>query len=196
MPLRVHGVAQASGLTAWFTGLSGAGKSTLATAVCERLKDQGWPVVLLDGDDVRQYLWSDLGFSRRDREENARRLASVACALNSKGIIALVAAISPYRSAREEARLICPNFVEVYVNAPLEVCESRDPKGHYRRARGGELLQFTGLADPYQPPLSPDVECLTDRETIEESTSKVIRAIQSYPVIAELEAAALSLAPG
>jgi bifunctional enzyme CysN/CysC len=165
------------GLTVWFTGLSASGKTTLCRAVYERLAARGCRLELLDGDTVRKHLSKGLGFSREDRNENIRRIGFVAGLLTRNGVIALAAAISPYRAVRDEVRASIGDFVEVYVNAPLEVCESRDPKGLYRQARAGRLPAFTGIDDPYEPPLRPEVECRTDRETLEECTAKVLAAI-------------------
>jgi bifunctional enzyme CysN/CysC len=165
------------GLTVWFTGLSASGKTTLCRAVHERLAARGCRLELLDGDTVRKHLSKGLGFSREDRNENIRRIGFVAGLLTRNGVIALAAAISPYRAVRDEVRASIGDFVEVYVNAPLEVCESRDPKGLYRQARAGHLPAFTGIDDPYEPPLTPEVECRTDRETLEECIAKVLAAI-------------------
>jgi bifunctional enzyme CysN/CysC len=167
------------GLTIWFTGLSSAGKTTLSKAVYERLWARGHQVELLDGDEVRRHLSKDLGFSREDRDENIRRIAFVAELLTRNGVIVLVSAISPYRAAREEARGRIGTFVEVFVNAPLAVCEQRDSKGLYKKARAGEIARFTGIDDPYEPPLAPEVQCDTDRETEAESVAKVIRYLDS-----------------
>ncbi len=167
------------GLTVWFTGLSSAGKTTLSQAVYQRLWAGGHRVEMLDGDEVRRHLSSDLGFSQQDRDENIRRIGFLAEMLTRNGIIALVSAISPYRSVREEIRQRIPNFVEVYVNAPLEVCEQRDVKGLYRKARAGEIAAFTGITDPYEPPVLHEVECQTDRESLGDSVEKVLRAIEA-----------------
>jgi len=165
------------GLTVWFTGLSASGKTTLCRAVHERLAARGCRLEVLDGDTVRKHLSKGLGFSREDRNENIRRIGFVAGLLTRNGVIALAAAISPYRAVREEVRASIGDFVEVYVNAPLEVCEGRDPKGLYRKARAGQLPAFTGIDDPYEPPLQPEVECRTDRESLEECIAKVLSAI-------------------
>jgi bifunctional enzyme CysN/CysC len=165
------------GLTVWFTGLSASGKTTLCRAVYERLAARGCRLELLDGDTVRKHLSKGLGFSREDRDENIRRIGFVAGLLTRNGVIALAAAISPYRAVRDEVRASIGDFVEVYVNAPLEVCEARDPKGLYRKARAGQLPAFTGIDDPYEPPFDPEVECRTDRETLEECIAKVLSAI-------------------
>ena len=166
------------GVTVWFTGLSGAGKTTLARAVYDELKKRGHRVEILDGDVVRQYLTKGLGFSKEDRDENIRRIGFVAHLLTRNGVIVLVAAISPYRETREEVRRKIGDFIEVYVNAPLEVCEKRDVKGLYKKARAGEIKNFTGIDDPYEPPLNPEVECRTDLESVEESVAKVLGKLE------------------
>ncbi len=165
------------GLTVWFTGLSGAGKTTLCRHVQSELLARGLPVEVLDGDVVRRNLCSDLGFSEPDRRENIKRIAYVAQLLTRNAVVVLVAAISPYRSSRDEARAAIGNFIEVFVNAPLTVCEARDPKGLYRSARAGGIQHFTGIDDPYEPPSAPDVECHTDRETPAESSARVMASI-------------------
>lgn len=165
---------QQSGVTVWFTGLSGAGKTTISRAVENELKSYGYKVEILDGDIVRQHLTKGLGFSKEDRDENIRRVGFVANLLTRNQVIVLVSAISPYRELREEVRQQIVNFVEVYVNAPLAVCEQRDVKGLYKKARAGEIKNFTGIDDPYELPLHPEVECRTDLETLDESVSKVL----------------------
>jgi len=164
-----------SGRVVWFTGLSGSGKTTLSTAVEERLRSAGFPVECLDGEIIRQNLSKGLGFSREDRIEHLLRIAFVAEMLARHGVIVLVAAISPYRATRDAIRhRLGAHFTEVYVNAPLAVCEARDVKGLYRKARAGLIPAFTGIDDPYEPPLQPEVECRTDIETVEESVRKVL----------------------
>lgn len=163
--------------TVWLTGLSSAGKSTLGRALYEQLRARGHKAEMLDGDEVRRRLCNDLGFSKEDREENIRRIAYVADLLTKHGIIVIVCAISPYRSVRDQARALLGNFIEVYVNAPLEVCESRDVKGLYRKARAGTIKMFTGIDDPYEPPISPEIECRTHLETIEESVGKILKRL-------------------
>jgi adenylyl-sulfate kinase len=167
------------GLTIWFTGLSGAGKTTLNRAVSERLTDRGLSVESLDAEEIRKTLCRGLGFSKEDRDENIRRIGYVAGLLTRHGVIVLVSAISPYRAVRDEIRSSTGAFVEIYVNAPIETCEQRDVKGLYRRARSGELTGFTGIDDPYEPPLHPEVECRTDRETVEESVEKIMTYIEA-----------------
>ena len=167
------------GLTVWFTGLSSSGKTTLSQAVYERLWARGYKVETLDGDQVRRHLTKDLGFSKQDRDDNIRRIGFVAELLTRNGVIVLVSAISPYHAVRDEVRGRIGNFVEVYVNAPLAICEQRDGKGLYRKARAGELPGFTGIDDPYEPPASPEVECRTDRETPAESVDKILRYLET-----------------
>jgi adenylylsulfate kinase len=169
---------QQAGVTVWFTGLSGAGKTTISRALADKLKSYGYKVETLDGDVVRQNLTKGLGFSKEDRDENIRRIGFVAELLTRNQVIVLVAVISPYREVRQEVRERIGNFVEVYANAPLEVCEQRDVKGLYKKARTGEIKNFTGIDDPYEAPLSPEVECRTDLETQEESVSKVLAKLQ------------------
>lgn len=162
------------GLTIWFTGLSGAGKSTIANMLVERLHAVGRRVELLDGDEIRKNLSSGLGFTKEDRDANIRRIAFVAKLLSRNGVIAITAAISPYRALRDEARADIRNFVEVFVDCPLEICEERDVKGLYARARTGEIKQFTGISDPYEAPENPEVVVHTNRETVEQSVDQII----------------------
>lgn len=169
---------QQPGVTVWFTGLSGAGKTTISRAVEKELYSYGHKVEILDGDVVRQNLTKGLGFSKEDRDENIRRVGFVAGLLTRNQVTVLVSAISPYEEIRQEVRERIGNFVEVYVNAPLEVCEQRDVKGLYKKARSGEIKNFTGIDDPYEAPLNPDVECRTDLESLEESVSKVLAKLR------------------
>jgi adenylyl-sulfate kinase len=173
------------GLVVWLTGLSGAGKSTISKAVCEQFADRGHRLELLDGDVVRQRLSKGLGFSKEDRDENIRRIGFEAGLLTRNQVITLVAAISPYREIREQVRRDIGSFLEIYVNAPLEVCARRDPKGLYRKSRLGLLSGLTGIDDPYEPPIHPEVECRTDEETLAESVQKVVAAIEHalYPLL-------------
>jgi adenylyl-sulfate kinase len=173
----VSNASSGTGLTVWSTGLSSAGKSTISEAVYEKLRAMGYRVEWLDGDAVRQHLSRGLGFSKEDRDENIRRIGFVAHLLTRNGIIVLVSAISPYRAVRDEMRRKIGNFLEVYVRAPLEVCEQRDLKGIYRRARAGEMHGVTGVDDPYEPPLAAEVECHTDRETPADSAARVLNAV-------------------
>jgi adenylylsulfate kinase len=169
---------QNQGVTLWFTGLSGSGKTTIAKAVERELRTRHCKVEMLDGDIVRTNLSKGLSFSKEDRDTNVRRIGFVANLLSRNGVIAITAAISPYRTIRDEIRQMTENFIEVYVNAPLEVCEARDVKGLYARARAGEIKQFTGIDDPYEEPLNPEVICYTAKESLEESVSKVIAELE------------------
>lgn len=171
------------GVTVWFTGLSGAGKTTITKALAEKLKADGYALEILDGDIVRENLTKGLGFSKADRDENIRRIGFVSHLLTRNGVIVLVSAISPYREIREEVRKKIGDFVEIFVNAPLAVCEQRDVKGLYQRARAGEIKQFTGIDDPYEPPVNPEVECRTDKEELSESLAKVINKLQDLGYI-------------
>jgi len=163
------------GIIVWFTGLSGAGKSTLSSALERRLFDQGKVVYLLDGDILRTGLCRDLGFSAKDRHENVRRAGEVARVLADTGCIVLAAFISPFRRERDAIRAAMPagKFIEVYVNAPLETCESRDVKGLYKKARANQIPDFTGISSPYEPPLAPEVEARTDRDSIEACLAQI-----------------------
>jgi adenylylsulfate kinase len=165
------------GLTVWFTGLSCSGKTSISEGVAAKLRAKSCRVEVLDGDVLRQSLCKGLGFSREDRDENVRRIGFVANLLARNGVIVLVAVISPYRDTRDEVRRSIGSFMEVYVNAPLQTCEQRDLKGLYRKVRAGEIQHFTGIDDPYEAPLKPELECRTDRETLEESVDKVVRTI-------------------
>ncbi len=166
------------GVTVWFTGLSGAGKTTISRQVEKQLREQEYKIEILDGDIVRTNLTKGLGFSREDRDTNVRRIGFVSQLLTRNGVIVLVSAISPYREIRDEVRNTIGEFIEVYVNAPLTVCEDRDVKGLYKRARAGEIQNFTGISDPYEPPLNPEVTCNTDKEELEESVAKVLNALR------------------
>ena len=168
------------GLAIWFTGLSGAGKSTLCNSVHAELITRGYRAEVLDADIIRKQICPDLGFSKADRDENVRRIGFVARLLTQNGIIVLVAAISPYRAARNEVRNEIGRFLEVYVDAPLHVCEERDPKGLYRRARLGELHGFTGIDDPYEPPIAAEVRCATDQDTVKTCREQVVCAVLKY----------------
>lgn len=171
------GIERPGGLTLWFTGLSGSGKTTLAQAVAERLALLGHFVTILDGDTLRRTLCADLGYSRIDREENVRRIAGQAAALAAGGHTVLVAAIAPYRASRLAARQQLGRYVEIYVNAPLSVCQQRDPKGLYARALAGELEHFTGIDDAYEEPCAPEVECFTDRDSVSACTDQILEAL-------------------
>lgn len=167
------------GLTLWFTGLSGSGKSTLATYLEPKLKELGKKVEILDGDEVRENLSKGLGFSKEDRDTNIRRIGFVANMLARNGVVAITAAISPYRDVRNEVRVRAQAaFVEVYVCCPLDVLEDRDTKGLYKKAKAGIIKNFTGISDPYEAPESPDVTVDTSKETIEESAEKIMEHLR------------------
>lgn len=160
----------------WFTGLSASGKSTLAHAVEEVLHERGCRTLVLDGDNVRQGLCSDLGFSIDDRHENIRRVGEVARIFLDAGVIVLTAFISPYREDRARVRNLVGrgDFIEAYCNAPVAICEARDPKGLYRRARAGQIAEFTGVSAPYEAPTNADLVLATDRLAIEECVRQVV----------------------
>jgi adenylyl-sulfate kinase len=166
-------------LTVWLTGLSGAGKSTLGAELERRLMDAGRPCYLLDGDNVRAGISRDLGFGPASRKENIRRVAEIARLLNDAGLIALSAFISPYRADRRMAREIigADSFLEVYLSAPLEVCEQRDPKGLYRKARAAQIAEFTGVSAPYESPQAPDLVLATGTRGIEECVAELLRVV-------------------
>lgn len=163
------------GFTLWFTGLSGAGKSAVADKAGLKLEEKyGHLVERLDGDIVRQHLTADLGFTKEDRDTNIKRVSFVAKLLSRNGVSVLASFISPYRERREKTRNMVTNFIEVYVKCPIEVCEERDVKGLYEKARNGEIDNFTGISDPYEEPDDPEITLETDKEDIEESVQKVI----------------------
>lgn len=166
------------GCTIWFTGLSGAGKSTITEHLVPLLKARGSKVEVLDGDVVRTNLSKGLGFSKEDRDTNIRRIGFVCHLLSRNGVIAIAAAISPYKAIRDENRALIKDFVEVYVKVSLETCIQRDVKGLYKKALAGEIKEFTGVSDPYEPPDNPDVVCETEKETPLESAQKIIRKLE------------------
>jgi adenylylsulfate kinase len=166
------------GFVVWFTGLSGAGKSTLADGLARHLLSRGKRVELLDGDVVRTHLSRGLGFSREDRDANIARIAFVSHLLARNGVIVLVAAISPFRQAREDARRVIGDFVEVYVAPPLEVCVERDVKGLYKKALAGEIKQFTGVSDPYEEPLAPEIVIDTSAGTVESGVDRILSTLR------------------
>ncbi|VAW87306.1 Adenylylsulfate kinase [hydrothermal vent metagenome] len=169
----------------WFTGLSGAGKSTLALAVEEQLYQRGCRTFVLDGDNVRHGLCGDLGFSIEDRTENIRRVGEVAKLFTEGGLIVLTAFISPLRSDRESARNVMPHgdFLEIYCDATLAVCEGRDVKGLYKKARSGEIPEFTGISSPYEAPVNPELSVPTGELSLEESAQKVIELLLARNII-------------
>jgi len=162
-----------TGFTIWFTGLSGSGKSTLSEVIEQRMKALGRNVEVLDGDIVRTHLSKGLGFSREDRDTNIKRIGFVCNLLTRNGVICISAAIAPYRDARDWARKEIGNFVEVYVKCPLEVCRQRDVKGLYKLVDEGKIKNFTGVDDPYEEPLHPELIVETDKETVEESVARI-----------------------
>ena len=172
------------GFALWFTGLSASGKSTLAERVARSLREAGRRVEVLDGDEVRTHLCRGLGFTKEGRDTNVRRIGYVAHLLVRNGIVAVAAAISPYRDVRDENRVLIGEFVEVFGDCPLEECKRRDPKGLYARAAAGQIPQFTGISDPYEPPLMPEVVVRTAQETVEESTVRILDAIRIRGYIA------------
>ena len=183
---------QHQGVTLWFTGLSGSGKTTIAKAVEHELRVRHCKVEMLDGDIVRTNLSKGLTFSKEDRDINVRRIGFVANLLSRNGVIAITAAISPYRAIRDEIRQTTQNFLEVYVNTPLAICEARDVKGLYAKARAGEIKHFTGIDDPYESPLNPEVVCYTAQETIEQSAGKVLAELERLGYIAGRQFASMS----
>ena len=173
------------GAVIWLTGLSGSGKSTIAVETQAKLFEMGCQTFILDGDNIRHGLNKDLGFSPEDREENIRRIGEVAKLFADAGVIVLTSFISPYRKDRDRARaLLKPgDFIEIYVNAPLEVCEDRDPKGLYKKARKGEISEFTGISAPYEPPLNPEIEIRTDRLSVKESAQQIIDFLKEKGIL-------------
>jgi adenylylsulfate kinase len=169
--------------TLWFTGLSGAGKSTLSEPVAALLSQRGRKVEVLDGDEVRTHLSKGLGFSKEDRDTNIRRIGWVAKTLSKHGVVAITAAISPYRDTRDEVRRsiekVGAGFVEVYVHCPIEVLAERDVKGLYKKAIAGEIKNFTGVSDPYEPPLNPDVTIDSSKESVPDSVQKIIAKLKA-----------------
>lgn len=178
-----------AGCVVWFTGLSGAGKSTLAQALAAALAGRGAAVEVLDGDEVRTHLSAGLGFSRADRDINVARIGWVAATLAKHGVVAITAAISPYREARGRVRAMAEakaagGFVEVFADAPVEVCEARDVKGLYARARAGEITAFTGVSDPYEPPTAPEVHVRTDELTRDRAVGDILDRLSRRGVLA------------
>lgn len=174
---------QHQGAVLWFTGLPSSGKSTIARAVYDRLLQRGCSSELLDGADVRESLSRGLGFTRADREENVRRIGYVAKLLSRNGVIAICAAVSPYRATRHEVRHNSTNFVEIYVECPLDIAEARDVTGMYARARRGEIDDFTGINAPYEPPAEAEVQIRSDVESVPSAAWKVIRSLELIGVI-------------
>jgi len=167
------------GFVLWLTGLSGAGKSTVAAKLGPALAERGHRVELLDGDEVRTNLCQGLGFSREDRDTNIARIGYVAGKLAKHGVAVLVAAISPYREARDRVRAGVDNFVEVHVAAPLSTCAERDVKGLYAKALAGEIKNFTGVSDPYEPPLDPEIVLHTEAESVDDSVHQILASLEA-----------------
>ena len=177
-------MADDKGFTLWFTGLSGAGKTTISEIVERELRDRGSRVEVLDGDVVRENLSKGLGFSKEDRDTNIRRIAFVADLLSRNGVPVITAAISPYREIRDEAReLMGDRFIEVFVKASVEVCAERDVKGLYEKAFKGEIKEFTGVSDPYEPPLSPELTLDTEHDSAEEDAAKILTLLEERQLI-------------
>ena len=177
------------GFTLWLTGLSGAGKTTVAIALESELRERGVRVERLDGDTVRQGLTRDLGFSKADRDKNIERVTFVAKLLSRNGVAVIASFISPYREARRLARQETTHFIEVFVDAPIATCAERDVKGLYAKAFAGELKDFTGVDDPYETPEAPEITLHTDRETVEQSVSKILDYLEERGFIPRLEPA-------
>ena len=172
-----------AGFTLWLTGLSGAGKTTIAVALVEQLQARGIKIERLDGDVVRQSLTRDLGFTKEDRDKNIERVTFVAKLLSRNNIGVVAAFISPYQATRDFVRQETTNFIEVFVDAPLAVCADRDVKGLYAKAFAGEIPNFTGVSDPYEAPINPDITLHTDQETLQASVNKVIVYLEEKELI-------------
>lgn len=181
-----------AGCTLWFTGLSGSGKSTLSQLLASRLRGLGARVEVLDGDVIRTQLCKGLGFSREDREENIRRIGFVCELLSRNGVIAIAAAISPYRAGRDELRKRISKFVEIYMQCPVEVLIQRDVKGLYKKALSGEIEQFTGISDLYEPPLAPEIAIDSSSDLPEPSVEIILRRLEELGI---LRAAGIAIAP-
>lgn len=171
------------GFTLWFTGLSGAGKTTVSRVIEQELRARGMKVEVLDGDVVRENLSKGLTFSKEDRDINIRRIGWVCEVLSRNGVVAIAAAISPYREIRDELRGKIQNFVEVYAECPIPVLADRDVKGLYKKALAGEIKNFTGVSDPYEPPLNPEVTYYSDKETVQESAQKILSKLEEMGYI-------------
>ena len=177
------GMSRTKGFTIWFTGLPCSGKTTISTALKKSLAKQGLPVEILDGDVIRKGLSKDLGFSKEDRESNIERAAFVASLLSRNGVATLVSFVSPYRQSRDNARKLIHSFVEVYLKCPLEICEQRDVKGMYRLARRGEIKNFTGISDPYEEPLQPEITLDTNCLNITDCVKNILEYLQLHQII-------------
>jgi len=172
------------GFTVWFTGLPCSGKSTIAKSVAQELKQKGLKAEMLDADVIRQHLWKELGYSKEDRDENIKRAAYLSHMFARNGVAVLTSFISPYQELRDYARKQIGDFVEVYVKCPVEVCIQRDTRGMYKKALAGEIQNFTGVSDPYEEPLTPEVLIESDKETLAESVAKVMSKIKELGYIA------------
>jgi adenylylsulfate kinase len=180
------------GFTLWFTGLSGAGKTTISAVLVAELRARGARLEVLDGDLVRETLSKGLGFSKDDRDTNIRRIAFVADLLSRNGVPVITAAISPYREIRDEAReMMGERFIEAYVKASVETCEERDVKGLYAKARAGEIKEFTGVSDPYEPPLDPELVLDTEQHSPEESARMILEYLEQRELIPSTAAASV-----
>ena len=179
------------GFTLWMTGLSGAGKTTLTMELVSQLCNHGLAIEVLDGDEVRTNLSKGLGFSKEDRDTNIRRIGYVTRLLSRNGVGVITAAISPYRAIRDEVRHSIEGdgalFIEVYVKCPIDVLAKRDVKGLYKKALAGEIKEFTGVSDPYEEPLEPEVVVWTDRETVEQSAQKILKELARHGLLAKTE---------
>lgn len=186
--LRREGKNRHKSVVVWFTGLSGAGKSTLAHAVEERLFQYGFNTFVLDGDNIRHGLCGDLGFSDNDRKENIRRISETAKLMLEAGIITLTAFISPFRAERAMARKLMPHgdFIEIYCHCPLSICEDRDVKGLYKKARAGEIKEFTGISSPYEAPENPELRINTGELSLSESVEQVIALLRDRNILPEM----------
>src|SRR6202048_1595228 len=191
-------ISNRKGFTLWLTGLSGAGKTTLARVLDREMRARGMAVEVLDGDEIRTNLSKGLGFSKEDRDTNIRRIGYVCRLLSRNEVAAISAAISPYREVRDEVRRLIEAdgaaFIEVYVKCPIEVLAARDVKGLYKKALAGELTGFTGVSDPYEEPLAPEVVIESNRESIEFSVSKILRELEQRKLVPEIEVGAQSTA--
>jgi adenylylsulfate kinase len=177
-------MAEQNGFCLWFTGLSGSGKTTITNLLVKELRQRGSKLEVLDGDIVRENLSKGLGFSKEDRDTNIRRIAFVANLLSRNGVPVITAAISPYREIRDEARELMDNrFIETYVKASVEVCEQRDVKGLYAKARSGEIKEFTGISDPYEPPTDPELVLETESQSPEQSARQILDYLEEKGLV-------------
>lgn len=172
------------GIVLWFTGLSGSGKSSLANQLGQKLFQRKKLTYILDGDNIRHGINGDLGFAEEDRKENIRRVGEIAKLFVDAGVITLVCLISPFREDREKVRgIVGTDFVEIFVDCPLDVCEARDPKSLYKKARSGEIKDFTGISSPYEPPENPEVTVKTDQQSVEECVEAILQYLHSREIL-------------